>query len=95
MAANNYRGRTEVRDGAEQRRAVGMQGPGTHTLHLISTIAVEFDVDAPDVARATAYWTYYTGTNTTPTLNSMGKYDNILRRTDDGWRLAHRVDSNL
>ncbi|HEY3735897.1 MAG TPA: nuclear transport factor 2 family protein [Jatrophihabitans sp.] len=89
MEPNTYRGAAEVRAGAEERRTRGMQGPRTHTLHLISTLSVHFDT--PDLARAAAYWTYYTDTNGTPRLNSMGQYDNVLRRTADGWKLAHRV----
>lgn len=91
MQASTYRGTAEVRAGAESRRAVGMQGPGTHTRHLISTVAVRFDDADPDRATASVYWSYYTDTNTTPKLNSMGQYDNVLRRTGDGWKLAHRV----
>jgi 3-phenylpropionate/cinnamic acid dioxygenase small subunit len=88
LAAQVYRGIDEVRGGVEMRRGKGLQGPGTHTLHLISTISAR---TCGDSVRAFAYWTYYVNTDQTPELRSMGSYDNTLRLSPDGWRLAHRA----
>jgi 3-phenylpropionate/cinnamic acid dioxygenase small subunit len=91
LAAKTYRGADEVRAGVMSRRSAGLQGPGTHTLHLVSTVSVTQQDD--ENARSQAYWTYYVNVHLSPELRSMGEYDDILRRTPAGWRLAHRTIS--
>lgn len=83
------RGREEIRVAAEQRRASGLQGPGTATRHTLSTTAIEFE--SPVVATSRSVFAFYGSTTGTPELLSMGCYDDRLHRTADGWRLAHRV----
>lgn len=80
-------GRAAIRAAAAARRAEGQTGPGTHTRHVITTVAVSVDGDA---AVADSYWQFYTATATAPVLNSMGSYRDTFRRTPSGWRLAHR-----
>jgi 3-phenylpropionate/cinnamic acid dioxygenase small subunit len=81
-------GITDILAGAQERRDDGIQGPGTNTRHVVSTITVR-RVGA-DRATSRTYWRYYTETDTTPRLATMGHYDDELVRTADGWRLTQR-----
>ncbi len=81
-------GVADIVRGAQERRASGMQGPGSSTRHVVSNIDVEVD---GDTATARAYWRYYGHTDATPTLLTMGQYDDEFRRTSTGWRLQQRV----
>jgi uncharacterized protein (TIGR02246 family) len=81
-------GHVDIRTGAEQRRASGMQGPGTHSRHVLTTLAVWVDGDA---ATARSYWMFLTNTVESPTLDLTGQYDDTLARTATGWRLARRA----
>jgi len=89
MLANEKRGHAEIRAGAEERRASGLQGPGTQTRHVLTTIAV--DVQSDDRANVRSYFLFVVDTATTPSIRTMGQYDDVLVRTDDGWKLAHRT----
>lgn len=80
-------GRAAIRAAAAARRANRETGPGTHTRHVITTVAVSV---TGDTAVANSYWQFYTATATTPALRSMGAYRDTFRRTPQGWRLSHR-----
>jgi len=82
------RGRKEIAAAGAERRAAGVTGPGTHTRHLISTVAVTVEGDE---AIAESCWQFYTGTSGRPVLASMGSYRDSFRRTPQGWLLAERV----
>ncbi|GAA4545250.1 nuclear transport factor 2 family protein [Pseudonocardia xishanensis] len=82
------RGSAALVAGAQQRRDKGIQGPGTNTRHVVSTFDIE--PDGPDRARSRAYWRYYVETDSTPRLHSIGRYDDELVRTADGWRMRIR-----
>lgn len=82
------RGRADLEAGVHERRASGMQGPGSRTKHDVSSIAVAVDGDR---ASATSYFRYYVDADRTPTLSAMGRYDDEFVRTPGGWRLARRV----
>lgn len=82
------RGRADLEAGVHERRASGMQGPGSRTKHDVSSLAVTVEGDR---ARATSYFRYYVDADRTPTLSAMGRYDDEFVRTPDGWRLARRV----
>jgi 3-phenylpropionate/cinnamic acid dioxygenase small subunit len=79
--------------GVDQRRRAGIQGPGTHTQHIVNTVSVRFVDDDQAVARA--YWQYYGTVTTTPTLLRVGTYDLLLRRTAAGWRFHRRLVGNV
>jgi 3-phenylpropionate/cinnamic acid dioxygenase small subunit len=70
--------RAEIRSAGAVRRAEGATGPGSHTRHLIGTIAVTVDGDSP---RAESYWQFYADTRGAPVLRSMGAYRDTFRRT--------------
>jgi 3-phenylpropionate/cinnamic acid dioxygenase small subunit len=82
-------GRDDIATGVVERRAGGMQGPGTATRHVVTTVDVQ--VQSSDEARSVAYWMFYRDTDAVPQLIAIGRYDDVIRRTADGWRLAHRV----
>ena len=88
VAPDERRGKSEIRAGVEERRAAGIQGPGTNTRHTNSTLSVH--LEPPDTAMAVSYFQYFTETSTTPTLRLMGWYRHTVRRTPDGWKVARR-----
>lgn len=91
VPANTVRGSAEIRQGVVDRRTKGMAGPGTHTLHLISTTNA-WTVD-DDTVRGMSFFHFYGDTDKTPVLRTMGQYDNTFRKVDGVWLLAHRVIS--
>src|ERR1700722_8964414 len=60
LSAQERKGREEILAGVQERRAAGLQGPGTNTRHAVSTLVVTFE--STDVALARCYWHYYTDT---------------------------------
>lgn len=82
-------GRADIRQGAEERRASGTTGPGSHTRHVITTLVVS--VDSSEEVRADSYFLFYRDTDTEPTLFNMGRYRDRWRWVGDRWRLAHRA----
>ncbi|GLZ42007.1 nuclear transport factor 2 family protein [Actinokineospora sp. NBRC 105648] len=87
VPAQTRTGRLEIAEGVRQRRAGGVQGPGSATRHIVSGTSV---VPDGDHATAMSYWRFYTSTTSTPHLVGMGTYQDQLRRTDTTWRMSHR-----
>lgn len=87
MPGSAIDGRDSIMAGAKARRASGIQGPGTHTRHVITThrVAVE-----GDTATGRAYFMMVGDTDTAPRVRAAGQYDDQYRRTPDGWKLARR-----
>lgn len=88
LPASRTQGHAAILADRQERRRTGFQGPGTHTRHLVTVLAV--DVDGADTAGADSYWMYLNHTDTAPALQSMGQYHDSLVRTAQGWKLAHR-----
>lgn len=88
VGASRRAGRSAIAAGVEERRALGVQGPGSATIHVVTTSVVRFRDD--DRADVSSYWLYYADAATTPVLRSLGQYEDVVRRTGAGWRLAHR-----
>lgn len=89
LEPSERRGVEEIAAGVRERRAAGVQGPGTNTAHVVTTIAVAFDSD--DAATATSTWLFIAETaSPNPRLQGFGRYTDTLRRTSGGWRLARR-----
>ena len=88
MTANEKKGHAEILAGAQERRASGLQGPGTESWHVLTTIAI--DVESEDRATARSYFLFFDSTSTTPTLRTMGQYDDVLVKGERGWQLARR-----
>jgi uncharacterized protein (TIGR02246 family) len=87
VAASERRGLEAIATGVRERRDAGVQGPGSATMHIVTTIAVEVTADQ---AVATSTWLFIAETATTPHVRAVGRYLDTLRRTDAGWRLARR-----
>ena len=81
-------GRDDILAGAHERRRTGMQGPGTHTRHVNTTLWVR--LEGPDDAVAGSYYLFLENTSTAPAIRSTGRYEDRFRRTADGWKMAHR-----
>ena len=73
---------------ARVARDGGRVGPDSGVRHVITTTSVVFA--ATDVAEADSYILVYATTTSPPTLRSMVRYHDTLRRLPDGWRVAHR-----
>jgi 3-phenylpropionate/cinnamic acid dioxygenase small subunit len=87
LGAQTRSGIDDIVRGAQERRDAGIQGPGTLTRHVVSTVVVDV---AGDRATGRAYYCYYGKTDQTPQLLTMGQYDDEFVRTPDGWRLHRR-----
>lgn len=87
LQTQRLQGRVALLQGVQERRAAGVQGPGSHTRHDISATVIDL---AGDSASARTHFRYYRDTDTVPTLVAMGVYDDRLTRTAAGWRLARR-----
>jgi 3-phenylpropionate/cinnamic acid dioxygenase small subunit len=82
-------GRAEIEAGVINRRGSGMQGPGSATRHVITTIEIAGQTD--DEAQVVSYYLFYTNTKGEPKLATIGRYDDVFRNTESGWQLEHRV----
>jgi 3-phenylpropionate/cinnamic acid dioxygenase small subunit len=89
LPATARRGREEIAAGAHERIAAGLQGPGTNTRHVITTSVVDLETD--DRARVRSTFLFVESTTATPTIRTMGQYDDVLQRTTEGWKLASRT----
>lgn len=82
------RGREAILAGVLERRAAGVQGPGTHTIHAVQRTTVQV---TGETARAASIFLYYTQSDQTPQLAALGQYDDTLVRENGQWLLAKRV----
>ncbi len=89
LAASERRGHDEIAAGAVARVADGLQGPGTDTMHTVTTTVVS--VESDDVATAKSSFVFWSSTSTSPTATSIGRYDDTFARTSEGWKLARRT----
>jgi 3-phenylpropionate/cinnamic acid dioxygenase small subunit len=82
------KGHADILAGATQRRASGQAGPGTHKRHVITTSAVRLQ---GDTAHVRSYFLFYVQCDTSPSVQVVGVYQDELRRTPSGWKLAKRL----
>jgi uncharacterized protein (TIGR02246 family) len=80
------KGRSAIADGIRARFERGSQGPGSHMRHVLTTQWVRVD---DDHAYSQAYWITLRAEGT-PALSNMGRYDDELCRTPEGWRMFRR-----
>lgn len=90
LDAQRIEGRDALLEGVLERRAAGVQGPGTHTLHDVSAIDVTVDGDH---ATARTCFRYYRSADALPELAAIGIYEDRFVRGADGWLLELRVIS--
>lgn len=81
-------GKAEIEEGVRSRRARGVQGPGSYTQHVVTGVVL--DPVAEDAVRARAAWMFLVDTVGTPRISGVGHYDDLLRRVDGSWVMAHR-----
>ena len=89
LPASERRGHDEIGAGVHERRAAGVQGPGSGTMHAVTTTAVRVEDDATAIAES--YFAFYRSVAASPELVSVGLWRDTCRRTPGGWRLAERV----
>jgi 3-phenylpropionate/cinnamic acid dioxygenase small subunit len=87
--ADRREGIDDIAAGVRTRRESGLQGPGTATRHAI--ISIDVQIRSAELAHTVAYWLFFADTTTTPRLASMGRYDDVIRRTGGRWLLAERT----
>ncbi|HLY83336.1 MAG TPA: nuclear transport factor 2 family protein [Acidimicrobiales bacterium] len=85
---DRFRGHAALLARINEDRASGVQGPGTASRHVNTTLWVR--VDGPDDAHAESYWLYLRNANTAPVIQLTGRYVDTFRRTSDGWKFASR-----
>ena len=81
-------GHDEIAASVRQRRAMGVQGPGTGTMHHITTQHI---VVSGEAASGYVYYQFVGMADRTPTIRTLGRYRDIYRRTPHGWKLARRT----
>jgi 3-phenylpropionate/cinnamic acid dioxygenase small subunit len=81
-------GQDEISTSVQQRRAIGVQGPGAGTMHHITT--QQIDVTGDD-ASGRIYYQFVGMIDGKPTVRTLGEYRDRYRRTEQGWKLAHRI----
>ncbi len=88
LAASSQRGRDAIGDGARARLRSRADSPGVQSLHFIATTAVALDGDR---ATVDSYFQFLLCRPADVKLQNAGRYQDIVQRTDEGWKLAHRV----
>ena len=81
------KGKADIKAGVLERRAAGIQGPGTHTLHTLTTTAVTVTGDR---ATARSYMNMMANTHTKPEVSIACIYNDEFAKQGDGWKLASR-----
>jgi len=69
-------------------RKSGANGPGAPSWHMATNVLVS--VTGRDTARAWTSWIYVARDGEAQKVRSAGYYQDDFRRTDSGWKLAHR-----
>jgi 3-phenylpropionate/cinnamic acid dioxygenase small subunit len=89
LVPSERRGIGEIAAGVRERRSAGVQGPGTNTAHVVTTIAVTPESDAAAIAESV--WMFLADTaSPSPRIQGFGRYRDTVVRTAAGWRLARR-----
>jgi ketosteroid isomerase-like protein len=82
------KGRDDIGASVLERRAMGVQGPGSGATHHITTQHIDV---AGDEASGHIYYQFVGMVDGTPTIRTLGQYRDRYRKTVDGWKLAHRT----
>lgn len=81
-------GRAQIEASDRARRDAGTIGPGSNTMHSVSTVFVVLE---GATATAHATWQFFTGLDNVPVLAAVGRYELTLRRTPEGWKIQRRL----
>jgi hypothetical protein len=87
------RGSRSLRDAATGRRADGLAGPGSHTMHILLNTAVTFE--SRDRAVAESNWLFVRVVEGVLTRCLGGQYRDQLTKTRSGWRISRRTITSL
>lgn len=88
LPANDRNGLDDIIAGVRERRAAGIQGPGSRGRHMITTTHVSF-VSA-DEAAVDSCFLFIDESQVPPVLRSTGRYHDTVRRDGGDWKLAAR-----
>ena len=88
LEAVTYTGRAAAMEGVRSRRAAGVQGPGSGTMHIVNDVVVT--PESADRASASAAWQYLITGASGPQIAAFGSYRNRVRRTAGRWLLERR-----
>lgn len=90
MPGDTKVGHAQILEGVHHRRGIRLQGPGTHTRHVVSSISIR--PDGPDRAVSDAYFRFYTGTDTdAPKVARIGHYHDRFVRVNGVWKYQQRT----
>jgi SnoaL-like protein len=81
-------GHAEISASVQQRRAIGVQGPGSGSMHHINTQHIEL---TGDDATGHIYYQFVGMVDGRPSVRTFGEYRDLYRRTAGGWKLARRT----
>lgn len=90
LASMRLSGIEQIRESVVDRRASGIQGPGTHTAHHVASTYIDFD-EAGTSATANSLFSFYTHLDAQPILAGFGRYTDSFRWLGGRWLLARRV----
>ena len=79
---------TLARDWVERQHIRGLRSEIIESEGRTPLLWIE--VDGSDEATAHSYFAYIRNADTAPTLGLAGRYLDKVRRTPDGWKMAHR-----
>jgi 3-phenylpropionate/cinnamic acid dioxygenase small subunit len=88
LAASTQRGRDAIVEGARARLQARADRPDTQSLHCLTTTAVAVDGDN---ATVDSYFLFVICGPSDVKLQNAGRYHDTARRTEDGWKLTHRM----
>ena len=88
VPAAHLEGRAEISASVQQRRAIGVQGPGTGAMHHLTTTRVEVDGDE---GSGYVYYQFVALVDGRPAVRTVGRYHDTYRRTAAGWKLSRRT----
>lgn len=86
-------GREAITRNSRRRREQGMTGPGSGTMHVVSTVATEL-LD-PFRARARSTFQFLAREGDAVVTRLAGWYEDHLVLVDGAWRIEHRIATTL
>ena len=88
VPAARLEGRADISASVQQRRAIGVQGPGTGAMHHLTTMRIHVHGDE---GSGYVYYQFIGLVDGRPALRTVGRYHDTYRRTADGWKLSART----
>ena len=88
VPASRCEGRAEISASVQQRRSIGVQGPGTGGMHHLTTVHIEVHGDD---ASGRVYYQFVGMVEGRPAVRTIGRYRDSYRRTAAGWKLSCRT----